>query len=263
MIPWLRPQDPFPPVEAALAEPTGPNGLLAAGADLSLVRLLAAYRRGIFPWFNPGEPILWWSPDPRMVLFPQEFKCSRSLKKRLRRGDYAVRVDTAFSRVMQACAAPRRGQRGTWINPAMVAAYSALHEAGYAHSFETWMAGEQGPELAGGLYGVALGRVFFGESMFSRRTDASKIAFAHLVAELAARGFELVDCQMSTAHLASLGAREIPRQAFSALLQRWTTPDGPLGKWARLTRESPLSPSPSPACGRGAHPASLHDVYRP
>ena len=235
MIPWLQRGDPeaspFPPLETAL---TVPNGLLAAGGDLSLPRLLAAYRRGIFPWFNPGEPILWWSPDPRMVMFPGEFKCARSLKKTLRRADYEVRVDTAFTRVMQACAAPRDGQRGTWINSAMVAAYSALHEAGYAHSFETWMAddGSHGePRLVGGLYGVALGRVFFGESMFSRRSDASKIAFAHLVAELAGRGFELIDCQMSTPHLASLGAREIPRAEFSALLDRLAAVDAPQGKW--------------------------------
>lgn len=234
MIPWLRGNDPFPPVESAVVEPEGPNGLLAAGGDLSLPRLLAAYRHGIFPWFNPGEPILWWSPDPRMVLFPGEFKCARSLKKRLRRADYEVRVDTAFSRVMQSCAAPRPGRRGTWINPGMVAAYTALHEAGYAHSFETWMTGEAGLELAGGLYGVALGRVFFGESMFSRRTDASKIALAHLVAEIAARGFVVIDCQMSTPHLASLGAREIPRSAFSALLDRHASADTPPEKWKRI-----------------------------
>jgi len=237
MIPWLRRDDPFPPVETALAEP---NGLLAAGADLSVPRLLAAYRRGIFPWFSPGEPILWWAPDPRMVLFPGEFKCARSLRKRLMRSDYEVRVDTAFPMVMQSCATPRKGQRGTWISPIMVAAYTALHEAGHAHSFETWMLGEDGPELAGGLYGVALGRAFFGESMFSRRTDASKIALAHLVAELAVRGFEVIDCQMSTPHLASLGAREIPRREFSALLERLTAPEAPAGKWQRVARDLPF-----------------------
>lgn len=237
MVPWLQRDDPFPPVATALVEPNGPNGLLAAGGDLSLPRLLAAYRHGIFPWFNPGEPILWWSPDPRMVLFPGEFKCARSLKKRLKRADYEVRVDTAFTRVMQSCAAPRPGQRGTWINPGMVAAYTSLHEAGYAHSFETWMMGEAGLELAGGLYGVALGRVFYGESMFSRRTDASKIALAHLVAEIAARGFEVVDCQMSTPHLASLGAREVPRSEFSALLDRCATVETPTAKWKRIAHE--------------------------
>ncbi len=228
MIPWLQHDDSFPPVAEALA---APNGLLAAGADLSVPRLLAAYRQGIFPWFNPGEPILWWSPDPRMVLFPGEFKCARSLRKRLARAEHEVRVDTAFAQVMQACAAPRTGQRGTWISPRMVLAYSALHGAGYAHSFETWMPGEAGPELVGGLYGVALGRAFFGESMFSRRSDASKIALAHLVAELMQRGFELIDCQMSTPHLASLGAREISRQEFAARLARLTGLEMPVGKW--------------------------------
>ncbi|KAF0100651.1 MAG: leucyl/phenylalanyl-tRNA--protein transferase [bacterium] len=228
MIPWLRPSDPFPPLERALAEP---NGLLAAGGDLSVPRLLDAYRRGIFPWFNAGEPILWWSPDPRMVLFPDEFKVSRSLKKRLARADYEVRVDTAFARVMGECAAPRAGAGGTWVSPAMIAAYCALHEAGHAHSVETWMHGENGPELAGGLYGVAIGRVFYGESMFSRRSDASKIALAQLVRFLAARGFGVIDCQMNTAHLASLGAREIPRRDFAALLDRLTGEPGVPGKW--------------------------------
>ncbi len=195
------------------------NGLLAAGGDLSVPRLLAAYRRGIFPWFNPEEPILWWSPDPRMVLFPNEFKRSRSLKKRLVRTDYQVRVDTAFTRVMQACAAPREGAGGTWISEAMIAAYTALHEAGHAHSIETWMPDANGdPELAGGLYGVAIGRVFFGESMFARRTDASKIALAHLADWLQQHEFAVIDCQMNTAHLASLGAREISRLAFCDLL---------------------------------------------
>jgi leucyl/phenylalanyl-tRNA--protein transferase len=195
------------------------NGLLAAGGDLSLPRLLAAYRRGIFPWFNPEEPILWWSPDPRMVLFPDEFKRSRSLKKRLARADYQVRVDTAFTRVMQACAAPREGAGGTWISEAMIAAYTALHEAGHAHSIETWMPDANGdPELVGGLYGVAIGRVFFGESMFARRTDASKIALAQLADWLQQHDFAVIDCQMNTAHLASLGAREISRSAFCELL---------------------------------------------
>ena len=195
------------------------NGLLAAGGDLSLPRLLAAYRRGIFPWFNPEEPILWWSPDPRMVLFPDEFKRSRSLKKRLARADYQVRVDTAFTRVMQACAAPREGAGGTWISEAMIAAYTALHEAGHAHSIETWMPDANGdPELVGGLYGVAIGRVFFGESMFARPTDASKIALAQQADWLQQQYFSVIDCQMNTAHLASLGAREISRSAFCELL---------------------------------------------
>ncbi len=224
MIPWLGPDDPFPPPERALREPAG---LLAAGGDLSVARLLAAYQRGIFPWFNPGEPILWWSLDPRMVLFPEEFQPSRSLAKRLRRGEFELRIDTAFTRVMGECAAPREGALGTWIGPPMIAAYTALHEAGYAHSFEAW----QGGELVGGLYGVAIGQAFFGESMFSRRTDASKIAFAHLVLRLRAWGFGVIDCQMSTAHLASLGAREIPRAEFTALLERLTGRPGRTGLW--------------------------------
>ena len=207
MIPWLTAEDAFPPVGRALKEP---NGLLAAGADLSVPRLLQAYRRGIFPWFSEDQPILWWSPDPRMVMFPAELKISRSLGKRLRRGDYEVRADTAFGAVMQACAAPRDGNPGTWITPQMVDAYEAFHRAGHAHSLETWI----GDELAGGLYGVALGRVFFGESMFTRATDASKIALAHLARQLERWGYGIIDCQMTTPHLARLGAREVPRAAF-------------------------------------------------
>lgn len=228
MIPWLLPESPFPPLETALREP---NGLLAAGGDLGVPRLLAAYRLGVFPWFNAGEPILWWSPDPRMVLYVEEFRLARSLKKRLRHADYRVRIDTAFAEVMRACAAPRRGQRGTWISPAMRRAYTALHEAGHAHSFETWVETEDGPLLAGGLYGVAIGRMFYGESMFARRTDASKIAFAHLVGELRLRGFGLVDCQMSTPHLASLGAREISRADFAAELARRVVAPAEPGPW--------------------------------
>jgi leucyl/phenylalanyl-tRNA--protein transferase len=207
MIPWLGPLDPFPPLASALREP---NGLLAVDGDLSPERLVQAYSRGIFPWFGEGEPILWWSPDPRMVLFPAELKVSHSLRKTLRRGRYEVRTDTAFREVMEGCAEPRGGQPGTWITPAMVAAYTRLHDMGIAHSVETWMDGE----LAGGLYGVALGRMFYGESMFSRRTDASKIAFVHLVRQLERWGFGMIDCQMKTPHLASLGAREIPRGEF-------------------------------------------------
>jgi len=211
------------------------NGLLAAGGDLSVPRLLAAYRRGIFPWFNPDEPILWWSPDPRMVLFPAEFKLSRSLKKRLARADTVVRVNTAFTRVMRECAAPRDCQGGTWISETMIAAYTALHEAGHAHSIETWVTGKNGDELVGGLYGVALGRVFFGESMFTRRSDASKVALAHLVRWLHAHDFGVIDCQMNTAHLASLGAREIPRAEFSDLLDRHAVRPG-LSDWRSLTK---------------------------
>jgi leucyl/phenylalanyl-tRNA---protein transferase len=232
VIPWLRDNDPFPPVQRASREY---NGLLAAGGDLSLERLLAAYRRGIFPWFNPGEPILWWTPDPRMVLFPAEFKRSRSLRKRISRSDYRVSVDRDFSGVMRECAAPRDGASGTWISEDMILAYTALHQAGHAHSIETWMFDPDGAcVLAGGLYGVALGRVFFGESMFSRRSDASKIALAHLAGWLAEHDFGVIDCQMRTSHLASLGAREIPRAEFSRLLDRHCERSAFTG-WGALT----------------------------
>jgi leucyl/phenylalanyl-tRNA--protein transferase len=208
MIHWLRPGDPFPPVTAALTEP---NGLLAAGGELSPERLIEAYRRGIFPWFSPGQPVLWWSPDPRMVLFPPEFRLSRSLGKTLRNRDYEMRADTSFQAVMLACAEPRPEQDGTWITDEMVAAYCALHDQGIAHSVETWIDGE----LAGGLYGVALGRMFYGESMFTRAADASKIALVHLVRQLERWNFGMIDCQVHTAHLTSLGAREIPRAEFT------------------------------------------------
>lgn len=224
MIPWLAGTDPFPPVATAMREP---DGLLAAGADLSLERLLDAYGRGIFPWFGPGEPILWWSPDPRMVLLPERFKISRSLAKRIKRPDYEIRVDTAFAEVMRLCAEPREGQAGTWIVPAMQAAYGRLHEAGYAHSVETWLDGR----LVGGLYGVALGRAFFGESMFTRVSDGSKLALAHLVRQLQRWGFGLVDCQMVTAHLASLGAGPMPRGEFQARLGVLAAQPGRIGKW--------------------------------
>ena len=210
MIPWLDVHDPFPPVTRALREPLGPNGLLAAGGELTVERLVDAYRQGIFPWFSEGEPVLWWSPDPRMVLPPAQFKVSRSLGKRIKKRDYEIRVDSAFERVMRECAAPRDGQRGTWICEPMIEAYTALHARGLAHSVETWLDGE----LAGGLYGVAVGRMFYGESMFTRATDASKLALAALCRQLARWEFGLIDCQMNTAHLASLGAYEIPRAAF-------------------------------------------------
>ena len=212
MIPWLAGNAPFPPVERALRSP---NGLLAAGGDLSAPRLLEAYRHGIFPWFNPGEPALWWSPDPRMVLVPGEFKISRSFAKVLRNAAYEVRCDTAFEQVMRGCAAPRGEQGGTWINEDMIAAYCELHRMGYAHSVETWMDGK----LVGGLYGIAIGRMFYGESMFSHAGNASKIALAHLARQLERWQFGMIDCQMNTPHLASLGAREIPRSEFIARLQ--------------------------------------------
>jgi len=207
MIPWLGARDAFPPLTKALAEP---NGLLAAGGDLSASRLIDAYRHGIFPWFSEGEPVLWWSPDPRMVLVPGEFKISRSLRKRIKQDNHEVRVDCQFETVMRACAAPRDDQAGTWITDDMITAYVALHRRGLAHSVETWIDGE----LTGGLYGVSLGRMFYGESMFTRATDASKIALAHLTRQLARWQFGLIDCQMATGHLASLGAREIARAVF-------------------------------------------------
>jgi leucyl/phenylalanyl-tRNA--protein transferase len=223
MIPLLQNHTPFPPLQQALAYP---NGLLAAGGDLSPARLLDAYRHGIFPWFSEGDPILWWSPDPRMVLFPSEIKISHSLRKTLRNGHYEVRTDTAFEQVMRACAAPREGASGTWIVEEMVAAYCELHKMGYGHSVETWMDGE----LVGGLYGMALGRMFYGESMFSLRTDASKIALAHLSAQLKRWDFGMIDCQMHTPHLATLGAREIPRSEFITRLQALIYQQ-PVGDW--------------------------------
>ncbi len=231
MIPWLVGDAPFPPVRTALVEP---NGLLCAGGDLSPSRILDAYRRGIFPWFSPGEPILWWSPDPRMVLFPSEFKISRSLGRTLRSERYEVRLDTAFADVIDACAhTTRPGQPGTWITAAMRRAYRHLHELGWAHSVETWIKGEHGDELVGGLYGIAIGRMFYGESMFSRRTDASKIAAAHLARFLESQGFGMVDCQMRTDHLASLGAREIPRADFLRRLEALIGREPRPVRWAR------------------------------
>lgn len=204
-----------------------PNGLLAVGGDLSPERLLDAYRRGIFPWYSEGEPILWWSPDPRMVLEPGALRITRSFSKVLRNRAWEVRFDHDFDAVMAACAEPRRGQPGTWISAEMHAAYGRLHRLGWAHSAETWIEGE----LAGGLYGIAIGAMFYGESMFSRRPDASKIALAALAGELRRLEFGLIDCQVRTPHLASLGAREIPRSEFlqrlSGLINYPRTP----GSW--------------------------------
>ena len=224
MIVYLNDTTPFPPVERALRSP---NGLLAAGGVLAPYRLLDAYQQGIFPWFNEGDPVLWWSPDPRMVLFPYEFKVSRSLRKTLQKKVYEIRVDTSFEAVMRACAAPRKDQAGTWISEDMVAAYVHLHHMGLAHSVEAW----HEDELAGGLYGIGIGRMFYGESMFSRKTDASKVALAHLVAQLKRWNFGMVDCQMKTLHLASLGAREIPRAEFIRRLGELAACPGHAGKW--------------------------------
>lgn len=226
MLTWLERGDPFPTVADAFKEP---NGLLCAGGDLSLKRLLAAYGNGIFPWYSEGQPILWWSPDPRMVLFCDELKVSRSLAKNIRNKGFETRIDFAFSRVIKACAEPRKGEPGTWISTDMQAAYLALHRAGHAHSFETWREGR----MVGGLYGVAVGRAFFGESMFSRETDASKVALVALVAELGQRGFPMIDCQQRTPLLASMGGREIPRRQFLRRLAALVNYPEPPEKWAR------------------------------
>jgi leucyl/phenylalanyl-tRNA---protein transferase len=216
-IPWLGRKIAFPPLDWALTDDEGASGLLAAGGDLHPQRLLAAYRLGIYPWYSEGDPILWWSPDPRMILVPSDFKRSRSLAKRVRSGRFETRFDSAFGQVIRACAqTPRAGQRGTWIHPDMVNAYSQLHAMGYAHSVESWRDGE----LVGGLYGLALGRAFFGESMFARETDASKVAVDALVRFLLKTGYELIDCQQQTQHLASLGAKPIARIKFRSELDR-------------------------------------------
>ena len=216
----------FPPVDQALRDPPG---LLAAGGDLNPTRLLAAYERGVFPWYSAQQPILWWSPDPRMVLFPDEFKLSRSLAKTLRNGPYTTRVDSAFGQTIRECAAPRRSGPETWLNEDMIRAYETLFALGFGHSIETYL----GSQLVGGLYGIRLGGVFFGESMFSRESDASKVAMARLVEECRKRAIELIDCQVASSHLASLGAREVSRNEFVALLRRYAHRDS-LDSWAEL-----------------------------
>jgi len=238
MIPWLEIDTPFPDVSKALTVEA--PGLLAAGADLSPARLLQAYRNGIFPWFSEGQPILWWSTDPRMVLYTDQFKVSNSLAKTLRKiersrldgGRWDVRFDSAFDDVMRACAAPRRDGPGTWISDEIIAGYTGLHALGYAHSAEVWLDGE----LVGGAYGVCIGRMFYGESMFARVSDASKVALAYLVAFLQRHGVEMVDCQQETGHLASLGAAPIPRSRFLEHVHRATARPG-IGPW---TVASPL-----------------------
>jgi leucyl/phenylalanyl-tRNA--protein transferase len=205
-----------------------PDGLLAVGGDLSPPRLLLAYRHGIFPWYSQDTPILWWSPDPRLVLFPEELKIAKSLQRVVRKGRFTVTFDRDFGGVIRACAAVRRRQgEGTWLVPEMILAYSRLHELGYAHSVESWFEGR----LVGGLYGVALGRVFFGESMFTTMPDASKVAFVHLVDRLAAWGFEMIDCQVTTHHLQRFGAREISRSDFLSRLRRAVNVPPPRGAW--------------------------------
>ena len=228
VIPWLGPRTPFPPLDAALDEP---NGLLAASPDLTAARLVEAYRRGIFPWYGDDQPVLWWSPDPRMVLFTDELRVTRSLRKAVRQKRFEIRADSAFRAVMEACAAtPRPGQSGTWITPAIVDAYCELHAAGFAHSVETWRNGR----VVGGLYGVALGRMFFGESMFAQESDGSKVALVHLVGLLRAKGFPMIDCQQETAHLASFGARPIARAAFAEHLAGLVHCAAPEGAWTPL-----------------------------
>jgi leucyl/phenylalanyl-tRNA--protein transferase len=213
---WLDPnaaETRFPPVEHALTEP---NGLLAFGGNLSPGRLLNAYRRGIFPWYSEDQPILWWSPDPRSVLYPEHLRISHSLGKTLRKNLYTVTTDQAFREVIRRCAEPRGDGLGTWLGDDMIAAYCRLHELGHAHSAESWHQGK----LVGGLYGLAMGRIFFGESMFSRSRDASKVAFVQLVTQLREWGYVLIDCQVASTHMASLGAVSIPRRRFIDILDR-------------------------------------------
>ncbi|MCU7924059.1 MAG: leucyl/phenylalanyl-tRNA--protein transferase [Candidatus Thiodiazotropha sp. (ex Dulcina madagascariensis)] len=219
------PDTPFPDVSLAEREP---DGLLAVGGDLTPQRLVHAYRQGIFPWFTDGEPILWWSPDPRTVLYPKQIRISRSLRKTLRKGIYQVSFDHDFEGVIQGCAAPRDKSPGTWLVPEMIKAYRQQHLMGMAHSVEVW----QDDELVGGLYGMAIGGVFFGESMFSRAPDSSKVALVHLSKKLADWGFKMIDCQVYTKHLASLGAEEIPRATFCGNLERWTRLAGRPGSWS-------------------------------
>ncbi|ORU93285.1 MAG: leucyl/phenylalanyl-tRNA--protein transferase [Cycloclasticus sp. symbiont of Poecilosclerida sp. N] len=233
MLPWLDLDDdttPFPELSTAL---DNPNGLLAAGGSLKPARLLNAYRRGIFPWFEDGQPILWWSPDPRMVLSPAEFRVSRSLKKAISKNLFNCTFDTAFSEVISACSEPREGQDGTWITSSMIQAYEALFERGDAHSIEVW----SGDTLAGGLYGVGVGQVFFGESMFSRESNASKIGFIFLCESLANWGYQLIDCQVQSKHLAALGAETISRDDFTSRLDVFCDQKTLNNSWSSLSVE--------------------------
>jgi leucyl/phenylalanyl-tRNA--protein transferase len=240
LIPWLDDSGAFPAVDTALRRP---NGLLAAGGDLSPERLLRAYRLGIFPWYSEGEPIMWWSPDPRMVLFPEELKVARSLSKIMRKPGYEIRADSAFAEVIDACSEPRPRQRGTWITRQMKQAYCRLHHLGVAHCVETWRDGE----LIGGLYGIALGRIFFGESMFSRASDAAKLALVALVRQLRDWQFGLIDCQMNTPLLASFGAREIPRSRFTDLVAELVNYADVPAPWTMLKTAGAPSVRKSPA----------------
>ncbi|MCK9507154.1 MAG: leucyl/phenylalanyl-tRNA--protein transferase [Pigmentiphaga sp.] len=236
---WLMPGEPFPPLDQAMTEP---DGLLAISLDLSTARLEAAYRQGVFPWYSEGQPVLWWSPDPRMVLFPDAFRISTSLAKTLRKvardPAFVLRMDTAFARVMRDCSAPRPTQAGTWITPTMQGVYGAWHEEGRAHSVELW----HHEQLVAGLYGVSLGAVFFGESMFTRIRDGSKIVLAYLVAFLKRHGVKLIDCQQQTPHLASLGAAAISRQRFEAHLLEWQQDPAPPWQAAELHPDGRFTP---------------------
>jgi leucyl/phenylalanyl-tRNA---protein transferase len=231
---WLSPSQPdeFPAASEALEEP---NGLVALGGDLQPRRLLSAYSRGIFPWYEEGQPILWWSPNPRAVLRPECLRVTRSLRRSIERRGYELTIDTAFDDVVAGCAAPRRYGSSTWITTDMARAYGRLHELGWAHSFEARVDGR----LVGGLYGVAIGRVFFGESMFTRATDASKVAFAHAVDFLRSRNFALIDCQVASEHLASLGAECIPRARFLEYLREYCQPLGTPETWSSPDRSAP------------------------
>jgi leucyl/phenylalanyl-tRNA--protein transferase len=240
---WINEDDPssvFPPVELALEEP---NGLLAVGGDLSPARLIHAYRHGIFPWFNDDQPILWWSPDPRAILLPEQLHISRSMRKLLRKSPFAITLDQDFEGVLRACAAPRRDEAGTWITPDMHQAYLKLHHMGVAHSVEAW----QGERLVGGLYGVAIGAVFFGESMFSRVSNASKLAFIHLVRQLQHWGYGCIDCQVSSEHLHSLGAINIRRIEFIRLLRDFIDRKVGSNAWQQSDLVSPANRSTASA----------------
>ncbi len=221
----------FPPIENALKEP---NGLLAMGGDLSASRLLSAYRQGIFPWYNEGQPLLWWSPDPRAVLYPQHIKISRSLRKSMRNRGYHITYDTCFATVVKHCAGERKNQNGTWITKEMQLAYTQLHDLGWAHSVEVW----QEDTLVGGLYGISIGKLFFGESMFSKATDASKIALVTLMVHVETHGFPFIDCQLPNPHLMSLGAQEISREKFQKYLSQYLQYPSDLNPWQQTTHPS-------------------------
>ncbi len=234
MIPWLKPGQGFPPVSEAFFSP---NGLLAAGADLEPQTLLSAYRQGIFPWYSPGEPVLWWSPDPRLVIQPGEIHVSRRLRRTLRK-PFAISLDRCFDQVIDACAGPRDGETGTWITQEMKQAYRRLHQLGHAHSLEVWL----DQRLVGGIYGIAIGRVFFGESMFRRATDCSKVALISLCQWLQHHGFGLLDCQVESAHLMRLGAVTVPREHFCRTVQELAQLEGLVGNWQALARPIQWAP---------------------